>query len=381
MPAAHGWQPVLGRTHGPARGWDNPREGSIWIVSDIGESLRAQQALSQAHAQFRQQARRGLGATMEDLHREITDRKLDQERIYWMAHYDALTGLPNRTLLAERSMSAIELARASGASLAVIFLDFDHFKHVNDSLGRRVGDALLVEIARRLRAMVRDCDTVARIGGDEFVLLLPGANAQGAKRVAAKLQEASQMAYQVDHHELTIAPSLGIALYPNDGFDIDSLTQAADAAMYSAKRAGRNTYCFFTPQMQAQSLRSLQLANALRRALERGELYLYYQPQVTLSTGSICGVEALLRWRHPELGIVSPAEFIPVAEDSGLILPIGEWVLRNALQQLQAWRCAGQHGMKVAVNLSAIQFRQRQLPEVTVHCRRRGRSCPHSCTG
>jgi diguanylate cyclase (GGDEF)-like protein/PAS domain S-box-containing protein len=318
------WGELTGRLINPG----DAREGSIWIVSDIDDRLRAQQALSQAHELLEQQVRdrtRELSATVENLHREIADRKLDQ---------------------------------------AVMFLDLDHFKHVNDSLGHRVGDALLVEIARRLRAVVRDRDTVARIGGDEFVLLLPGANAQGAARVAGKLQEASRQAYQIDRHELTIAPSMGIALYPRDGHDIDSLTQAADAAMYHAKQAGRNTYRFFTPQMQAQSLRALQLENALRRALERNQLYLHYQPQITLSTGRVRSVEALLRWEHPELGSVSPAEFIPVAEDSGQILQIGEWVLRSAMQQLQAWRSAGLQDLKVAVNLSAIQFHQQQLPEI-----------------
>jgi diguanylate cyclase (GGDEF)-like protein/PAS domain S-box-containing protein len=335
------WGELTGRLINPG----DAREGSIWIVSDIDDRLRAQQALSQAHELLEQQVRdrtRELSATVENLHREIADRKL----------------------LAERSARAIELAKANDTPLAVMFLDLDHFKHVNDSLGHRVGDALLVEIARRLRAVVRDRDTVARIGGDEFVLLLPGANAQGAARVAGKLQEASRQAYQIDRHELTIAPSMGIALYPRDGHDIDSLTQAADAAMYHAKQAGRNTYRFFTPQMQAQSLRALQLENALRRALERNQLYLHYQPQITLSTGRVRSVEALLRWEHPELGSVSPAEFIPVAEDSGQILQIGEWVLRSAMQQLQAWRSAGLQDLKVAVNLSAIQFHQQQLPEI-----------------
>jgi diguanylate cyclase (GGDEF)-like protein/PAS domain S-box-containing protein len=315
------WGELTGRLINPG----DAREGSIWIVSDIDDRLRAQQALSQAHELLEQQVR--------DRTRELSAR-------------------------------AIELAKANDTPLAVMFLDLDHFKHVNDSLGHRVGDALLVEIARRLRAVVRDRDTVARIGGDEFVLLLPGANAQGAARVAGKLQEASRQAYQIDRHELTIAPSMGIALYPRDGHDIDSLTQAADAAMYHAKQAGRNTYRFFTPQMQAQSLRALQLENALRRALERNQLYLHYQPQITLSTGRVRSVEALLRWEHPELGSVSPAEFIPVAEDSGQILQIGEWVLRSAMQQLQAWRSAGLQDLKVAVNLSAIQFHQQQLPEI-----------------
>nr|WP_051303471.1 GGDEF and EAL domain-containing protein [Comamonas composti] len=357
------WAKVTGWLIHPER----PEEGSLWIISDMDLQLRSQRALSLAHEQLEQQVRdrtRELSSTVESLHREIAERKLDQERIYWLAHYDALTSLPNRTLLAERSALAIEHARAAGTPLAVMFLDLDHFKHVNDSLGHRIGDALLVEIAQRLRAVVRERDTVARIGGDEFVLLLPGANAQGAARVAGKLQEASLQPYHIGRHELTIAPSMGIALYPGDGRDIDGLTQAADTAMYQAKQAGRNTYCFYTPQMQAQSLRALQLENALRRALKRNQLYLHYQPQVTLSTGHVCSVEALLRWEHPELGLVSPGEFIPVAEASGQILQIGEWVLNQALRQLGAWRKAGLHGLKMAVNLSAIQFHQQQLPEL-----------------
>lgn len=305
-----------------------------------------------------------LRATVSNLHREIHDRKLDQKRIYWLAHYDALTGLPNRSLLAERSQQAIRLAQDNGTPLAVMFLDLDHFKHVNDSLGHRVGDDLLVEIGKRLRAIVRDRDTVARLGGDEFVLLLPGANAAGAARVAGKLQEASRHPYQIGHHELTMAPSMGIALFPQDGEDFETLTQSADTAMYRAKSDGRNTFRFFTPEMHAQSARALRLENALRRALERGQLHLHYQPQVTLGTGAIRSVEALLRWDHPELGSVSPAEFIPIAEDTGQILQIGEWVLRTALAQLHAWHAMGLQSLKVAVNLSAVQFRQPQLPEL-----------------
>ena len=196
------------------------------------------------------------------------------------------------------------------------------------------------------------------------MLLLPGANAQGAARVAAKLQEASQRPYQIEHHELTIAPSMGIALHPQDGTEFDALTQAADVAMYHAKLDGRNTYRFFTPEMRAKSLRALQLENALRRALERKQFQLHYQPQVCLRTGSIRSAEALLRWHHPELGSISPAEFIPVAEDSGQILQIGEWVLKTAVEQLKQWNQQGLGNIKVAVNLSAIQFHQPQLPEM-----------------
>lgn len=345
----------------------HPSLGSVWIMMDITERKRAQAMLSRAHEELEKQVRdrtQELRETVENLHREINDRKADQERIYWLAHYDALTGLPNRTLLAERAQQAIRAAQEGLTPLALIFLDLDHFKHVNDSLGHRVGDALLVEIAKRLRAVVRDRDTVSRLGGDEFILLLPGANAHGAARVAGKLQEASRQHYQIDHHELTMAPSMGIALFPQDGADFDTLTQSADVAMYRAKLDGRNTFKFFTPEMQAQSVRALQLENALRRALERNQLCLHYQPQMSLTTGAVGSVEALLRWQHPQLGGVSPAEFIPIAENSGQILQIGEWVLRTALAQLKTWRMNGFPNLTMAVNLSAIQFRQPQLPEL-----------------
>ena len=345
----------------------DPAQGSIWITLDITVRKQAQLALVRAHEQLELQVQdrtRELRETVDKLHREISDRKAGQERIYWLAHYDSLTGLPNRTLLSERAEQAIRAAQTDNTPLAVIFLDLDHFKHVNDSLGHRVGDRLLVEIAKRLRAVVREQDTVSRLGGDEFILLLPGANADGAARVAAKLQEASRQHYQIDHHELTMAPSMGIALFPQDGADFDTLTQSADVAMYQAKLDGRNTFRFFTPEMQAQSVRALQLENALRRALEREQLQLHYQPQVNLTTGTVHSVEALLRWQHPQLGAISPTEFIPIAENSGQILQIGEWVLGTALTQLKAWRSSGLPARTMAVNLSAIQFRQPQLPEL-----------------
>ncbi|MDA8521232.1 sensor domain-containing protein [Acidovorax sp. NCPPB 4044] len=344
-----------------------PEQGSVCIAMDVSAQRKAQAELARMHAELEHQVKertRQLSETVESLHREINDRKHDQERIYWLAHYDPLTGLPNRTLLAERAQHAIRIAQENNTPLAVVFLDLDHFKHVNDSLGHRVGDALLVEIAKRLRAVVRDRDTVSRLGGDEFILLLPGANAHGATRVATKLQEASRHPYQIGHHELTMAPSMGIALFPSDGTDFDTLTQSADVAMYRAKLDGRNTYRFFTPEMQAQSARALLLENALRRALERNQLHLHYQPQITIATGEVRSVEALLRWEHPELGTIPPAEFIPIAEDSGQILQIGEWVMRTALAQLQAWHGMGLDWLSMAVNLSALQFRQPQLPEL-----------------
>lgn len=350
--------------------WVDPldrTQGEVWILVDITERKHIQSMLTKAQAELERQVQERtteLSETIQTLHQEVDDRKRVQERIHWMAHYDPLTGLPNRTFLAERSKEAIAQAKANNTPLAVIFLDLDRFKHVNDSLGHKVGDELLKEIAKRLRAAVREKDTVARLGGDEFVLLLPGANAQGAARVAGKLQEASLRPYEINHHELSMAPSMGIALFPQDGENIDSLTQSADVAMYHAKLEGRNTYRFFTPQMHAKSVRALQLENAMRRALERDEFTLHYQPQICLHTGEIRSVEALLRWNQPELGSISPVEFIPVAEDSGQILQIGEWVLRKAIAQLQAWHREGFQQLKVAVNLSAIQFHQPQLPEL-----------------
>ena len=343
-----------------------PEQGSLWTVMDVTERRSAQTEVEQAQAELErlvQERTHQLSETVNNLHREMEERRVDRDRIHWLAHYDSLTGLPNRTLLAERSRDAIAIAKNDGSPLAVVFVDLDHFKHVNDSLGHRVGDALLVAIAQRLRGVVRDKDTVCRLGGDEFILLLPGANAHGAERVAGKLLDASRQPYQIGRHELTMAPSLGIAVFPQDGDDFDTLTQSADVAMYRAKQGGRNTYRFFTPEMQAQSARALMLENALRRALEREQFTLHYQPQVGIATGKLHGVEALLRWQHPELGAISPVEFIPLAEDSGQILAIGDWVLRTALAQLRAWQQAGHAVPGVGVNLSAVQFRRLGMPE------------------
>lgn len=364
--------------------WVNPLDsslGEVWILVDITERKHVQAMLTEVQAELERQVQERtneLSATIQTLHQEVEDRKRIQERIQWMAHFDSLTNLPNRAFFAERSSEAIHQAAANNSPLAVIFLDLDRFKHVNDSLGHKVGDALLQDIAKRLRAAVREKDTVARVGGDEFVLLLPGANAQGAARVAGKLQEASRKPYNIGHHELNMAQSMGIALFPKDGENIDQLTQSADVAMYHAKLDGRNTYRFFTPQMHAKSVRALRLENALRRALEREEFTLHYQPQICLHTGEIRSVEALLRWNQAELGAVSPAEFIPIAEDSGQILQIGEWVLRKAIGQLQEWHQEGFEKLKVAVNLSAIQFHQPQLPELISRILRESDISPNS---
>jgi diguanylate cyclase (GGDEF)-like protein len=256
------------------------------------------------------------------------------------------------------------MAQRNQHPVALMFLDLDHFKNINDSLGHRVGDEVLVELAARLKAAVRQQDTVSRLGGDEFILLLPDTDAAGAALVANKLLQVALMPIQIEQHELTVTPSIGIALYPKDGADLDALSKCADAAMYQAKGDGRNSYRFFTTEIQAHSDRALLLDNALRRAIERQQLALHYQPQISLETGQIVGAEALLRWQHPELGAISPAEFIPIAEGSGLILPIGEWVIRTAVGQLAAWIQRGMAPITMSVNLSAVQFRHADLPQL-----------------
>lgn len=295
---------------------------------------------------------------------DINELKQAEDRVHWLAHYDLLTGLPNRTLLHARINNAIAEPQKSAQPLALLFVDLDHFKHVNDTLGHRIGDELLVEVAKRMQSVVREHDTVSRQGGDEFILVLPDTDANAAAQLARTVLDKLSRRYQVEQYELVVTPSIGISLYPYDGQDFDALYRCADIAMYSAKRNGRNNFQFFTAEMQARSARTLQLENALRDASTRGELSLHYQPQIALADGRIIGAEALLRWQHPELGAISPAEFIPIAEDSGQILAIGEWVLRTATAQMKRWQDQGLPALVVAVNLSAVQFRHPDLPEL-----------------
>ena len=295
--------------------------------------------------------------------RDISERKQAEARIQHLAHFDLLTGLPNRSLLKDRFQYAVSLAHREGEPMAVMFLDLDHFKNINDTLGHDIGDRLLVEVAKRLAGCLRAVDTVSRLGGDEFVFILPNTDAEGVAHVAGKLIEAVSTTSVIDRHELTITPSIGIAIYPDDGRDLDTLSRNADAAMYRAKREGRNTFRFFTHEMQLHSARTLALANALHHAIEREQLHIEYQPQVSLQDGRVIGAEALLRWTHPELGPVSPAEFIHIAESNGLILSIGEWVLRTALRQARRWADEGLPPLVLAVNLSAVQFRHPNLAE------------------
>lgn len=292
---------------------------------------------------------------------DITARLQADQRISDLTYFDTLTNLPNRKLLHERVSSAITTAVRDGCPLALLYLDLDHFKNINDTLGHRVGDQVLQAVGQRLVESLADADTVSRVGGDEFVIVLPGSGVESSALLATKLQLALTKPFQVDGHTLVTTSSVGIAIYPEDGLDFETLYQHADTAMNRAKQDGRNGHRFFMPEMQIRSERTLLLENALHRALERDEFFLNYQPQLSMDGSKVIGVEALLRWRHPELGLVSPAEFIPLAEANGLIVGIGNWVLWTAAKQMRAWIDDGLEPMVMAVNLSAVQFRQANL--------------------
>ncbi len=294
--------------------------------------------------------------------RDITQIREDQARIQHMAEHDILTDLPNRALLQERMALALAKEAGSETQIALMFLDLDHFKNINDSLGHEVGDQLLQQVALRLRKHLDAQDTVSRQGGDEFAILLQ--HCSGLSRVAAiaqRLIDVLAQPFPVGDHELRVTASIGISVYPQDGADIGTLLRNADTAMYQAKAAERGTYQFFAPEMNARVFERMALETSLRRALQNHEFHLHYQPQVDANTGEVMGLEALIRWRHPELGGILPGRFIPIAEETSLINAIGEWVLREACRQSRAWIDRGLKPVVVAVNLSAVQFRQRNL--------------------
>ncbi|MCR8643797.1 EAL domain-containing protein [Paenibacillus sp. N1-5-1-14] len=296
--------------------------------------------------------------------RDITARKLTEDKINQMVYRDSLTGLPNRHLLNDRLELAINQAEMNKQMIGIMFVDLDRFKNINDTLGHAIGDRLLFEVARRLESCIHQVDTLSRQGGDEFIVLLPNSTSDDLTKKANAIIDKLSQSFVIEEHEMFVSPSIGISVYPSDGRDSDTLIKNADTAMYEVKEQGRNNFRFYTPEMNEAVSRKMQLEIGLRKGLERGEFEIYYQPQIDVRSGKLVGVEALIRWQHPELGFISPMDFIPLAEETGLIIPIGEWVLREACRQNKTWQDEGFHYLRVAVNISSRQFQQNNLVEV-----------------
>jgi diguanylate cyclase (GGDEF)-like protein/PAS domain S-box-containing protein len=289
--------------------------------------------------------------------KDISERMRTQERLHYMAHHDALTKLPNRTLFLDRLRQAMARANWHNRLIAVIFMDLDKFKDVNDSLGHDLGDMLLVQMTQRLSTSVRAGDTVARFGGDEFAILLDDvASEKDVSQLAKKMLDTLAPPFRIQDHEVRVTASVGVSIFPSDGDDSETLLRNADVAMYRAKHLGRNNYQFFSNEMSARAFERLSLENSLRHALQRDEFFLDYQPQVDSRTGKLTAVEALLRWQHPELGVISPTDFVPILEESGLIVKVGEWVLKSACKQAVEWHRQGHEHIMMCVNLSSRQF-------------------------
>jgi diguanylate cyclase (GGDEF)-like protein/PAS domain S-box-containing protein len=347
----------LGET-GMVSGLQVPIQGPTRLFGLLGLYTREHRPFGEDDASFMTSIANILAVAIE--------RRDAEDRLSHLARYDALTGLPNRRLFQDRLVQAMAQARRNDWLMAVLFIDLDRFKLVNDTLGHAVGDKLLVEAAARLNTCVRTSDTVGRLGGDEFAAILsdlarPGDAGIVAQKIVEALARPFQLALGTSNHETFVSASIGITVFPNDGDEAGALIMNADAAMYRAKDQGRNNYQYFTPEMNERAIARVQLENQLRRALEKEELLLEYQPRIDLRSGAICGFEALLRWRHPERGIIAPGEFIPALEDMGLIVPVGEWVMQRACRQMVEWQKAGVSVPPVAVNLSARQFQQKDL--------------------
>jgi diguanylate cyclase (GGDEF)-like protein/PAS domain S-box-containing protein len=376
-PLAEVFQIIDGDTRKPAR---DPMEMAVAQNRAVGLTVDCilirrdafESAIEDSAAPIHDRAGRVIGAVI--VFHDVSAARAMSHQMTHSAQHDVVTNLPNRLLLNDRISQAISLARRQNRPLAVIFLDLDRFKYINDSLGHATGDKLLQSVSKRLLAGVRGSDTVSRQGGDEFVILLseishPEDAATSAKKIILSLNEL----HSIDGHDLDIAGSIGISVYPEDGEDAETLIKNADTAMYHAKESGRNNFQFFKPEMNRRAEERQSLEGSMRHALERQEFLLHYQPKVNLFTGQITGAEALIRWRHPERGLVSPAQFVPIAEDCGMILPIGRWVLREACKQARQWQDAGLPLKRVSVNVSAIEFRAKTfLEEVRATLRESG---------
>jgi diguanylate cyclase (GGDEF)-like protein/PAS domain S-box-containing protein len=361
------FQIIDGATRQPAR---DPMEMAVAQNRTVGLTVDCvlirrdafESAIEDSAAPIHDRAGRVIGAVI--VFHDVSAARAMSQQMTHSAQHDVVTNLPNRMLLHDRISQSISLARRQHRPLAVLFLDLDRFKYINDSLGHAVGDQLLQSIAKRLLAGVRNSDTISRQGGDEFVILLSEiSHPEDAATSARKILLSLNAPHSIEGHDLDIAGSIGISIYPGDGEDAETLIKNADTAMYHAKESGRNNFQFFKPEMNRQAVERQSLEGSLRHAVERGEFLLHYQPKINLFTGQITGAEALIRWQHPDRGLISPAQFVPIAEDCGLILPIGRWVLREACKQAREWQDAGLPFKRVSVNVSATEFRGKTFLE------------------
>jgi diguanylate cyclase (GGDEF)-like protein len=334
-------------------------------AADLREEIRSaetKQVAPEDHISMLQQANENLVIATIEAQKKAEQIQRAKDQLDYLAHHDALTDLPNRILLRDRLNQAIELAHRQGRQLAVMFVDLDRFKYINDSLGHSVGDQLLLSVAQRLTNCVRHSDTVSRQGGDEFVLLLSSIeHPEDAALFAQKMLTALAQPHHIEQRDLHISISIGISIYPADGRDAETLIKRADTAMYYAKESGRNNYKFFEQNMHVSTVQRQSIEASLRQALERQEFVLFYQPKVDLHSGAVVGVEALIRWQHPELGLLAPEQFIYIAEDCGLILPISRWVQREACLQTKVWQQKGLPPVPIAVNACALEFRDKDF--------------------
>ncbi|TBR15957.1 MAG: EAL domain-containing protein [Rugosibacter sp.] len=362
-----GRPPLWLRMVGTAFDATHPEAGAVWMLEDITDRRLAEETLRDAHDVLESRVlerTRELESVVIQLQQEISERIRAERNVWEIAHHDSLTGLPNRVLLHDRLEQVLASGQRNRHQAAVMFLDLDRFKKINDTLGHAIGDELLKHVAQRLTGIVRAVDTVSRIGGDEFVILLHEISSVGdALLVAEKILAVLEPVIMIEGHALQATPSIGISIYPDDASDAVLLMKNADAAMYHAKDAGRNTFRLYSSKMDEQASRFFAIEQRLQQAIKVGQMVLHYQPLIDWSSHTVCGMEALVRWNDPVHGVIMPSDFIPIAEETGLIVPLGEWVLVEALRQNCLWQEAGRPAMPISINLSPRQFRQPRLAD------------------